>query len=384
MDFTAPGPVSTWLHQPKLAGRFLLLPIVVLCACAIASGCASSRPRTVARHAELPVTPKSDVADSSKQPMPPSEEVASAAEPSTVAPIPQGGTPEAKTEPKPAETAAKPAGPPPVVAVKPEKQAQAAPEVVPSTFVGEGPKTIAEIKKLVDQSVAFYQKVPSYTCRVTRQERLGRKLMPVEVMEMRFRREPRSVYYKWLNEENAGRECVYVENANNGNVITRGGKSDFLMVGKTVSLDPNGMLARSKSRYSITESGLDNMVGRLQAVVDSLVAGEDVGFALVDKGLARREESKKELRHIQQTISKGADPLFPEGGLRNWYFDPETSQLFLMEAFGPDAQLLEYYQFDRFFENELIEDSDFDPELLWSKEGESANKTAQRSSRLPK
>lgn len=379
MDFTSTAPQgdappsssANRIHRRILSAQLLGL----LAAPLLIAGCAATRPRLAHQSADLKNSPKTDIAAAKTEDAKPADPGLQTEKIET-----------AKDEPKPVGES-----PPERVAEVKTPTPAASKEVVPSTFVGEGGDEFARIRALVDRTVKYYQSVNAYTCRITRQERVGQKLMPVEVMEMRFRRQPRSVYYRWLNEENEGRECVYVEGANNGNVVTRGGKGDpFFLVGKTIALDPNGMLARSKSRYSITQSGLDNMTRRMQEVLEEIESGKNTGFAVSDQGLKRRDESPTPLRHIQQTIARGADPLFPEGGVRDWYFDPETSRLVLMEAFAPEQQLMEYYHFDRFFENDLIDDSDFDPEVLWPKPGAQRpadsrpTRTAENEPRLPK
>ena len=74
---------------------------------------------------------------------------------------------------------------------------------------------------------------------------------------------PFSVYLTFLAPAAVkGREVIYVENANSGNIVAHEGgmKGRFL---PTVSLDPNGMMAMRGQRYPITDMGIENLVVKL-------------------------------------------------------------------------------------------------------------------------
>ena len=230
-------------------------------------------------------------------------------------------------------------------------------------------QNLAQVRQIVDGSRRFFEEHPKYSCRVTRQETIGHRQMPEEVMLLHFRREPRSVYYQWLDERNKGRECIYVEGRNDGKVVTLGGENDFLLTGRRVRVDPDGILARSRSRYSITESGLDKTTARLERVVSLLEQGDPSRGQVHFEGLEKRSECVQELYHIIHHIPPGADPVFPDGAIRHWYFEPATGRLRMMFALSMEGKQLEYYRFDRLVPNELLSDHDFDPDILWSQTG---------------
>lgn len=238
---------------------------------------------------------------------------------------------------------------------------------------------LTEVRRVLDAANAFVAKYPDYTCRVVRRERVGERLLPQETMQMTFRSKPRSVHYKWLDESNAGRQAVYVEGQNNGKIVSLGGKSDVLFVGKTMSVDPNGFLARGRSRYSITESGLDNMVRRLERVVRRQERN-DVSLGKTEyQGIKKRSEWQAELHGIVQHIPPGADPAFPKGGIRHWYFDVVTGQMVIMHAETPKGEFIESYCFDRFTPHEKLTDASFDPQRLWSAGQKRENGKRERS-----
>ena len=258
-------------------------------------------------------------------------------------------------------------------------------DIEPTSSAGNGPATLPKIddpdepapsdprenlavcRRIVGRATDFFDETDAYTCRVTRQEKVGQKKLPREVMLMDFLLRPRSVHYRWLDERNLGRECVFVEGRNDGKLVTTGGRSDFLFVGRRISVDPDGFLARAKSRYSIREAGLDNMVAKLRRKLDRQATGDHSQGTIRYHGTAERPEFTVRLYHFSHDIPVGADPAFPKGGTRHWYFDPRTYQLALMRATDPQGGFIEYYLFDRFVANPSLDEASFDPDALWPK-----------------
>jgi hypothetical protein len=225
------------------------------------------------------------------------------------------------------------------------------------------------VKEIVAKADAFYAKTQNYTCRVTRQERLGNTLQPVEKILMNFRAQPRSVYYRWLGDVCSGRECVWVENANDGKLISKGGKSDFGMTGRRIAVAPDGFLAKSRSRYTIHQSGQDVLVRKLKVVLDEIERGVQPADTLRYVGVEQPPELTTPLHHVVQAIPPQS-PLFPNGGVRDWYFDPETGRVVVVEAKDPSGERQEYYHFEHLFANNTLTAADFDPDLMFAKPGQ--------------
>lgn len=224
--------------------------------------------------------------------------------------------------------------------------------------------TESTLREIIDRALDYHARHPKYSCRVTRRERVGNKMMPEEVMEMTFRAEPRSIHYRWLDSGHEGRECLYVEGRNHGNIITLGGKADFLFSGRRLSVDPNGIMARGKSRYTITQAGLDKLTKRAENILAAQEKGDVSKGTLRYGGLAERPEFQHPVHHVIQAIPVKYDANFTHGGTRNWFFDPETGRLLLTQADDPKGPC-EYYLFDRFVPNDAIGESNFDPDQLW-------------------
>lgn len=116
------------------------------------------------------------------------------------------------------------------------------------------------------------ESVNDYTALLVKRERIGNTLGPHEYMTAKIRCrkvvdgrlvQPLSVYLSFVKPAAVkGREVLYVEGQNNGNLIAHEGgfKGRFL---PTVKLAPTGTLAMRGQRYPMTEIGLENLLVKL-------------------------------------------------------------------------------------------------------------------------
>lgn len=114
--------------------------------------------------------------------------------------------------------------------------------------------------------------INDYTAILVKRERIGDTLGDYEYMLAKVRNrkvrngelvQPLSVYLGFLKPSTVkGRECLYVENQNSGNIVAHEGgfKGKFL---PTVTIPPNGMLAMRGQRYPMTEIGIENLIVKL-------------------------------------------------------------------------------------------------------------------------
>ncbi|QDV87697.1 DUF1571 domain-containing protein [Stieleria sp.] len=114
--------------------------------------------------------------------------------------------------------------------------------------------------------------INDYTALLIKRERIGDTLGPHEYMSAKIRCrkvvdnqivQPLSVYLSFVKPASIkGREVLYVEGRNNGNLIAHEGgfKGRFL---PTVNLPPTGTLAMRGQRYPMTEIGLENLLVKL-------------------------------------------------------------------------------------------------------------------------
>jgi hypothetical protein len=114
--------------------------------------------------------------------------------------------------------------------------------------------------------------VQDYSCTIVKQERIDGELLPPEYMyaEIRNHREkegkvvaPFSVYMYFLKPAPMkGREVLYVEGQNDGNLIAHEGQGLLRRVG-AVQLKPEGAMAMRGNRYPITEIGIEKLITEL-------------------------------------------------------------------------------------------------------------------------
>jgi hypothetical protein len=114
--------------------------------------------------------------------------------------------------------------------------------------------------------------VIDYTATLVKRERVDGTLSDHDYMFVKVRNrkvvngvttQPLSVYLTYLRPSSVkGREVIYVEGQNDGNMIAHEGglKGRFL---PTMPLPPNGMLAMRGQRYPITEIGIENLIVKL-------------------------------------------------------------------------------------------------------------------------
>ncbi len=112
---------------------------------------------------------------------------------------------------------------------------------------------------MLERAANRLEKIANYTATFFKQERVGGELSELQVMEMKVRHSPFSVYMKWVDGGDVGREILYVNGRYDGKMIVHVGgfKGRFL---PSLSLNPNGSLAMEESRYPITRAGLLELV----------------------------------------------------------------------------------------------------------------------------
>lgn len=116
------------------------------------------------------------------------------------------------------------------------------------------------------------QTVQDYTALLVKRETIDGVVGDYTYMQIKVRNrkqaggqitQPFSVYLGFVKPSDVkGRECLYVENENDGQIVAHEGgfKGRFL---PTMNLPPTGMLAMRGQRYPITEVGLENLLVKL-------------------------------------------------------------------------------------------------------------------------
>jgi Protein of unknown function (DUF1571) len=226
------------------------------------------------------------------------------------------------------------------------------------------------IKILQQQSVEAYARMDSYIARLTRREVVGGQPKPEEVMLFKFRKEPWSVYFKWLGEEGKGREVVYVKKHYDDKIHTLLAKADvvplFTPANGQMALAIDSPLVRSASRHSITEAGIGSCVEHLSRIIDGMDRGERKLGVLRDLGLQQRPEYSTPMPMIEHIIPPGLEAELPRGGKRQYGFDPSTHLPVLVITRDDKGQEVEYYRYDQILFPVKLDADDFNPDKLWN------------------
>lgn len=210
--------------------------------------------------------------------------------------------------------------------------------------------------------------VKDYTCTMIKRERVAGKLGDQEYFYMKVRNRkvadgvtttPFSVYMKFIKPlKTAGRECIYVENHNDGKILAHEVGLRNLAIFR---IDPHGMLAMRGQRYPITDAGVENLVTKL-----------------IERGTRDRAQTDVEVKFFKGAKINGRSctMLQVRHPKQNAKLDFHVAQIFIDEELGVPIryaawtwprtaggkpELLEEYTYVNMKLNVGLTDQDFDP-----------------------
>jgi hypothetical protein len=120
----------------------------------------------------------------------------------------------------------------------------------------------AKVARL-EKGRAFLHKMPDYTAQFTKQELVGEELLEEQTIYLKCRHQPFSVYLRWLSGDE-GREVIYVDGENDGQMIVHAGGWKARLPALTIS--PDSSLAMAESRYPVTKAGILGIVDQILSV----------------------------------------------------------------------------------------------------------------------
>lgn len=241
------------------------------------------------------------------------------------------------------------------------------------------------VRHLYESARKRFEGIDSYIVRLVRRESIRGELKPREIILLAFRKEPWSVYMKWIGKEGRGREGVYVKGRYGDRIHTRLAAGDIPLVpaGRRMALEPDGAMMRSASRHPITELGIGAAIDRIGLVLAAEERGDRKLGSLELVGPIRRPEFAERVIGIEHTIPAGLEAALPRGGQRTYYFDPGTGLPMLLITRDDIRQEAEYYNYDRLQLAVNLDEADFDPDRLWTRPAE-ASPPAKAMRDLPK
>lgn len=242
----------------------------------------------------------------------------------------------------------------------------------PPAVAAETPLQV--IKRLQQLAAEKLARLEGFEAVLTRRETIAGKPSPEQVMQYRLRTRPQSMHMKWIGLEGKGRELVFVGGRKEDVVEILTAKGDGFALtpaGKRISFAPTDSSIRSQSRYDLREGGMQMGVTNLGLLLAKADRDPKVVANLRYLGLVNRLERQSGLEAVEETIQPNVEPLFPKGGKRTLFFDPEPSSPgyglpILVTASNELGREVEYYFFDQ-LKPARFSDADFDTNILWKK-----------------
>jgi hypothetical protein len=271
--------------------------------------------------------------------------------PPDLPPPPQTKSPAADVPPSRDTTPPPPAPPPAAPSVDPPSTDQA-----------------ANLRRLYKQAEDECAALDSYICRMTRREQVNGTNKPEEMMLFKFRKQPFSVYFKWIGNEGKGREVLFVKGQHGSKLHTllAAGDNPFKSAGSRMELSPDSFLVRRSSRHPITDAGICAINDKYGAALAAADKGQRTVRYL---GFVKRPDFDESvtLEGAEDDVPPGHDPNLPRGGRRQLFFDKTSHLPVLVITKDARGQEVEYYRFDRFQKQVRLDDDDFNPDKLWGK-----------------
>lgn len=220
---------------------------------------------------------------------------------------------------------------------------------------------------LLEQGRRRLAESPDYTCTFYKQERIGTELTDGQIIELKLRQKPFSVYMKWLSGDK-GREVLYVDGADDNRMTVHPGGWKGRLV-PALKIDPEGSLALSEARHPVTMVGLvklcDEIINRRKNEMEHrhpvrcrLIENEMVNdrpcYCFISSYLDRK--SSGEYRKSIQYIDK--EWLLPLS-VKNYAW-PENKQAVADDNALDEATLIEHYAYSELQFKQQLAGKDFD------------------------
>lgn len=231
------------------------------------------------------------------------------------------------------------------------------------------PSELENLRRLHERAEQRYAEISDYICRFRRREFIHGKQEPEDLLEFRYRKQPESMYFKWIGGTLVGREMVYVKGKYDNRLQIRTGSGDPI-AGFRISLEPHSARATANSRRTVDEAGVGNMVEQFGKLLEAHTMANGKGGCLRYLGLQERPESEVAMECVEQTIAPGEEKHLPRGGRRFWYFNQDSRMRenelpVLVVTLDETGREVEYYCFDRMNTNVGLSMDEFDPDYLW-------------------
>jgi len=212
----------------------------------------------------------------------------------------------------------------------------------------------AQLRQQVFAMERAYSRVQDYTATFYKQERVKGELLPLETMELKFRK-PFGVYLRWTTGAFAGREVLYVRGWNDDKVRAHQGSFPDI----TVNLRPDSSLAMRGNRHPITKVGFGEIIRLMVRDARLAEARPQDDVTYVDLGEWE----------VHGTRSRCIEARAPGGKFSPYYaprakicFNVSTRMPTRVSVWDDEDNLVEDYAYADVRLNPGLTDADFDPD----------------------
>lgn len=191
-----------------------------------------------------------------------------------------------------------------------------------------------------------YLRVHDYTATLVRRQRVDGKLLPEEVIDLKFR-DPHALYMRWRD---SGREVLYARGKHQDRLRTHPGAPPDV----TTDLDPTSAAAMAGNRRPLTEQGLGDFIDIIARDLRRAASRPQDGLQIVD---LRGSDVDPRIHCIHLTFTAAAGYHAPRLEVCRYTATNLPSSVRVREH---DLTLLESYEYRDLQVNVGLQDIDFD------------------------
>ena len=211
----------------------------------------------------------------------------------------------------------------------------------------------------IQEAIRNYQMVRDYSCMFVAHENLPGKKGEDQIIEMKFRQQPFSVYMKWARPKSMeGQEVAFVDGKNGNNLRVR--NPGLLKVAGFMAIDLDDKRTLEHSRHTIREAGIGVLIDR---TARSWQFDRETGKAVTQISAYKFDD--KECYRIETTHLARLPQFYSYRGV---IYLEKTSKLPIrtenynwpVPGGNPGGDLLEVFSYTGIRWNTGLKDSDFD------------------------
>jgi hypothetical protein len=216
---------------------------------------------------------------------------------------------------------------------------------------------VPAINLIRERCIPALNQIQDYEALFTKRELIQGKLI-TQTMLLRVREKPFSVYALYGG-ENQGREILFVNGANNNQLLAHEG-SGFKSVVGTLQLDPRSETAMAENRYPVTHIGMRNLVSQVLQQWEA-----ETRFGEIEVKYYPNAKLGEEACEVIQSLHPHPRDEFRFHDCR-LYIDAKTQLPIRIENYtwptqaNPRPQLVEEYTYTKIRPNVGLADADFD------------------------